>query len=72
MSLILFAVLQSQIERLDETSTIGGERQDALDHCLASISRLTSEVQDAMDFIPAYDQRAYSKVESYYLYNAGD
>lgn len=35
------------------------ERPDALDHCLAGIARLSSEVKDASSYIPAYDQRTY-------------
>ncbi|KAL5354141.1 hypothetical protein ACLOAV_000226 [Pseudogymnoascus australis] len=52
--------LQDQIDKLERTALVGGERQDAIDYCLASISRLTTEVHDALDFIPAYDQRAYT------------
>lgn len=37
------------------------ERPDAIDHCLAGISRLSSEVKDASSYIPAYDQRTYGE-----------
>lgn len=57
-----FVDLQDQIDKLERTALVGGERQDAIDYCLASISRLTTEVHDALDFIPAYDQRAYTAV----------
>ena len=57
-----FIDLQDQIDKLERTALVGGERQDAIDYCLASISRLTTEVHDALDFIPAYDQRAYTAV----------
>lgn len=45
--------------RIENHGTSGGERADAIDHCLSSISRLSSEVQDASSYIPAYDQRTY-------------
>ena len=50
--------------RLDGVSATGGERQDAIDHCLAGIMRLSDEVADATDFLPAYDQRTYSQVRN--------
>lgn len=42
-------------------SPTGGERNDAIDHCLAGIDRLSHEVKDASSYIPAYDQRTYSQ-----------
>lgn len=53
--------LQEQMERLDSTSYTGGERNDAVDHCLAGIDRLSHEVKDASAYIPAYDQRTYGE-----------
>ncbi|OAL54919.1 TBCC-domain-containing protein [Pyrenochaeta sp. DS3sAY3a] len=53
--------LQLQIERLTQVSHSGGERNDAVDHCLAGIDRLSQEVKDAAGYIPAYDQRTYSE-----------
>jgi len=53
--------LQEQMGELESRSLIGGERQDAIDHCLAGISRLSNEVTDASGFIPAYDQRTYGQ-----------
>lgn len=47
--------------RLEDHGTTGGERADAVDHCLAGIARLSNEVNDASSFIPAYDQRTYSE-----------
>ena len=47
------------MERLEDRGTSGGERADAVDHCLASIARLSNEVKDAASYIPAYDQRTY-------------
>lgn len=55
------AALQEQMSRLDSTSYSGGERNDAVDHCLAGIDRLSHEVKDASSYIPAYDQRTYSE-----------
>lgn len=53
--------LQEEMGQLGSLGPIGGERSDAVNHVLASISRLESEVSDASDYIPAYDQRAYSQ-----------
>ncbi|KAF7943238.1 hypothetical protein EAE96_011169 [Botrytis aclada] len=53
--------LQQRISQLGNLSLVGGERQDATDHCLASITRLSNEVADATDYLPAYDQRTYSQ-----------
>ncbi|KAF2657807.1 TBCC-domain-containing protein [Lophiostoma macrostomum CBS 122681] len=52
--------LQEQMERLATTAPSGGERKDAVDHCLAGIDRLSHEVKDASSYIPAYDQRTYA------------
>lgn len=46
---------------LEDTGTSGGERSDAVDHCVAGIARLSNEVNDASSYIPAYDQRTYSE-----------
>jgi tubulin-specific chaperone C len=54
--------LQAQMGRLAETSVIGGERIDAIDHLVAGIARLGSEVTDASAYLPAYDQRTYGEV----------
>lgn len=54
--------VQEHIDKLERTALVAGERQDVIDYCLANISRLTTEVQDALDFIPAYDQRSYATV----------
>lgn len=44
---------------------MGGVRQDAVEHILGAISRLSKEVADATEFVPAYDQRGYfDKVKS--------
>ena len=52
------------MERLENLSPIGGERSDAIDHCLAGIARLSHEVHDASVYIPAYDQRTYGEVSA--------
>ncbi|KAI1504017.1 tubulin binding cofactor C [Biscogniauxia marginata] len=54
-------IIQDQIDDLATLSPVGGERQDCHDTILASISRLSNEVLDAADYIPAYDQRSYSQ-----------
>ena len=56
--------LQEQMERLNTTSFSGGERNDAVDHCLAGIERLSHEVKDASTYIPTYDQRTYGEASS--------
>ncbi|MCJ1477133.1 hypothetical protein MMC13_005804 [Lambiella insularis] len=53
--------LQEQMSRLEHTSTVGGERVDATDHCLSGIARLHKEVRDASSYVPAYDQRIYNQ-----------
>ncbi|KAI0179675.1 TBCC-domain-containing protein [Hypoxylon sp. FL1284] len=53
--------IQGQIDDLATLSPAGGERQDGIDTVLAGISRLSNEVMDAGDYIPAYDQRTYSQ-----------
>ena len=54
--------LQQQMDSLEDTSLVGGERADATDHCLAGIVRLSNEVRDAASYIPTYDQRVYAEV----------
>ncbi|ROT35810.1 tubulin binding cofactor C [Sodiomyces alkalinus F11] len=56
-----FASIRNRIEDLPSVAVIGGERQDALDAILGSISNLSNEVSDASDYVPAYDQRTYSE-----------
>ncbi|KAL7619431.1 hypothetical protein AAE478_009970 [Parahypoxylon ruwenzoriense] len=53
--------IQGQIDDLATLSPVGGERQDCTDTILTGISRLSNEVMDAGDYIPAYDQRTYSQ-----------
>ncbi|KIN00845.1 hypothetical protein OIDMADRAFT_123615 [Oidiodendron maius Zn] len=53
--------LQEQVNKLENNILAGGERQEAIDHCLAGISRLTNEVSDVASSIPAYDQRTYAQ-----------
>ncbi|KAG9192346.1 hypothetical protein G6011_11080 [Alternaria panax] len=55
------ATLQRQIESLSSMSASGGERNQAIDDCLAAIDRLSHDVQDASSLLPAYDQRTYSE-----------
>lgn len=55
------ASIQEQIDDLSTLALVGGERQDAIDVILASISRLSNEASDASDFVPAYDQRSYAQ-----------
>lgn len=50
------------MDRLADTSLVGGERTDATDHCLAGIARLSNEVKDAASYVPTYDQRIYAEV----------
>ncbi|KAH6873099.1 tubulin folding cofactor C [Alternaria rosae] len=55
------ATLRTQIENLSSVSTSGGERNEAIDNCLAGINRVALDVQDASSYLPAYDQRTYSE-----------
>jgi hypothetical protein len=50
------------MDRLKDMSVAGGERNDAVDRCLADIDRLSHEVKDASSYLPAYDQRTHSEV----------
>ena len=54
--------IQDQIALLGDYSLVGGEKQDAINHVLSSISRLSTEVSDSSGLIPAYDQRIYAQV----------
>lgn len=56
------SVLQDEIDNLVTVSSSGGERQIGIEAVLSGISRLSHEVMDAADYIPSYDQRAYSQV----------
>jgi hypothetical protein len=56
--------IQDQIAILGDYSLVGGEKQDAINHVLSSISRLSTEVSDSSGLIPAYDQRIYAQVWS--------
>lgn len=55
---------------MENSALAGGERQEAIDHCIAGISRLSNEVTDVAPFIPAYDRRTYSQVREIYLLSA--
>ncbi|CAK7272514.1 hypothetical protein SEPCBS57363_005169 [Sporothrix epigloea] len=52
--------IQADISSLGNISVESGERKAATDSILSRISKLSLEVADASDFIPAYDQRTYS------------
>lgn len=54
--------IQDQISQLPNYSVTGGERNDAIDHCLSGITKLSNEVSDLAGIIPRYDQQAYSQV----------
>lgn len=53
--------LRDDIAQLHSFAAFGGERQDAIDHVLAGISKLQNEVADAGEFTPAYDRKQYSE-----------
>ena len=55
------ANLHEKIAQLISIAIIGGERQDATEAVLAGISKLSREVADASDYVPAYDQRTYAQ-----------
>lgn len=54
--------IQEQIALLEDYSLVGGEKQDAINHVLSGISRLSTEVSDSSGLIPAHDQRIYAQV----------
>ncbi|KAM0561761.1 hypothetical protein ACHAPJ_002930 [Fusarium lateritium] len=53
--------LQDLVDELPSVSSVGGERQEAIDHILASIAKLQNEVSDASDYTPSYDRKQYSE-----------
>ncbi|KAH0346502.1 TBCC-domain-containing protein, partial [Aureobasidium melanogenum] len=55
------AALQEQMQVIQDHGTSGGERADAIDHCLAGISKLSNDVKDISGSLPAHDQRTYSE-----------
>jgi tubulin-specific chaperone C len=59
---LIVPALQEQMDRLNTTAWSGGEREDAVNHCLAGINRLSREVTNASTYVPAYDQRTYGDV----------
>lgn len=68
-SLTLFGIctdflagLEAQIRRLSVIDA--SARPEAIDACLAAISRLSDVVKDASSYLPAYDQRSYSEVRN--------
>ena len=56
------------MERLSNTALAGGERNDAVAHCLAGIARLSQEVKDASSYVPAYDQKTYAEVDISHIF----
>ena len=57
-----YTVIQDQIDQLGSFSAVAGERQEAIDHVLAAITKLQNEVADAAEDTPAYDRKQYSEV----------
>jgi hypothetical protein len=60
--MLILLALQEQIARLESHSLVGSERKEVVDHLLGGISRLSIEVADVTESVPAYDQRVYSQV----------
>jgi hypothetical protein len=56
------SALQERMQIIQDHGTSGGERADAIDHCLAGISKLSNDVKDISGSLPAHDQRTYSEV----------
>lgn len=54
------AALKEQIDDLATTNPSGSQRNEAVEHCLASIARLSDEAKEASSYIPAYDQKSYA------------
>ncbi|KPM44303.1 hypothetical protein AK830_g2279 [Neonectria ditissima] len=53
--------LQELIDELPSIANVAGERQEAIDHILAGISKVQNEASDAADFTPSYDRKQYSE-----------
>jgi hypothetical protein len=60
--MFILLALQEQIARLESHSLVGSERKEVIDHLLGGISKLSNEVADVTEYVPAYDQRVYSQV----------
>ncbi|KAK4192171.1 tubulin binding cofactor C-domain-containing protein [Podospora australis] len=58
---ISVTTIRDKILNLPNIATVGGERQDAIENILTRLSRLSNEVADASDYVPAYDQRNYTE-----------
>ena len=54
--------LQELVDELPSIANVAGERQEAIDHILAGISKVQNEASDAADFTPSYDRKQYSEV----------
>lgn len=52
--------LQELISQLQDIAPVAGERQDAVEHILAGVSRLQQEVVDVKDLLPAYELRNFT------------
>jgi hypothetical protein len=61
------SALQERMQIIQDHGTSGGERADAIDHCLAGISKLSNDVKDISGSLPAHDQRTYSEVGHPYI-----
>ncbi|KAK7423173.1 hypothetical protein QQZ08_009169 [Neonectria magnoliae] len=53
--------LQELVDELPSIANVAGERQEAIDHILAGISKVQNEASDAADFTPSYDRKQYSE-----------
>lgn len=62
-ALTVSQALQEEMKTPNNTAA-RGESQDAVDHCLASIARLSKRIKNASVYVPVYDQRTYSEVLS--------
>jgi hypothetical protein len=51
-----------ELKQIADTAANDTRRNEAIDHCLAGIAKLSNEVKDASGYIPPYDQRTYSEV----------
>lgn len=61
----MIIALQQQISHLEHIPGTGDERVDAIDRCISGIDCLQKEVQAAVAYVPASDQRIYSQVNGH-------
>lgn len=54
------SALQQRIDGLADLTLVGSERNDDTDCCLAGVTKLSKEVNEAVAYLSAHDQRTYA------------